>query len=146
MHFAMQPLILYRFCCGQYNICHWIYMMMRYTRQGCSNGVEAIRSGHKFTHAMTAQSHPVVSSMSVQTNKKTRIFITAAHSLQCLPSGYRSCCNENLMSVCTLKQNSGGTSSGFTNIKSNRNMSRFDWKCSPVYRYWLNQSKSSFPT
>ena len=35
------------------------------------------------------------------------------------------------MSVWTLKQTSGGTSSGFTNIKSSRNMSRSDWKCSP---------------
>ena len=29
----------------------------------------------------------------------------------------------------------------FTNIKSNRNMSRSDWKCSAVHEYRLNQSK-----
>ena len=55
-------------------------------------------------------------------------------------------CNLNLISVCTLKQSIGGTSSGFTNIKSNWNMSRSDWKCSPVHKYWLNQSKWTFST
>ena len=64
--------------------------------------------------------------------------------LQRLPSGYRSCCNKKLMSVCMLNQNSRGTSSGFTNIKSNWNMSRSDWKCSLVHKYWLNQSKWNF--
>ena len=58
----------------------------------------------------------------------------------------RSCCNQNLISVCTLKQSSGGTSFGFTNIKSNWNMSRFDWKCSPVHKEGLNQSKWTFFT
>ena len=24
-------------------------------------------------------------------------------------------------------------------------MSRSDWKCSPVHKYWLNQSKEHFP-
>ena len=53
---------------------------------------------------------------------------------------------KNLMPVYTLKQSSGGTSRGFTNIKLNRSMFRSDWKCSPVYRYWLNQSKWTFST
>ena len=46
----------------------------------------------------------------------------------------------------TLKQSSGGTSCGFTNIKSNWNMPRSDWKCSPAHEleYWLNQSKWTF--
>ena len=52
--------------------------------------------------------------------------------LQRLSSRYRGWCNHNFISVCTLKQNSGGTSSDFTNIKSNRNMSRSDCKYSPV--------------
>ena len=45
-----------------------------------------------------------------------------------------------IMSVCTWKQNSGDTPCGFTNIKSNWNISRSDEKCSPVHKYWLNQS------
>ena len=49
------------------------------------------------------------------------------------------------MSICTLKQNGRGTLHDFTNIKSNLNMSRFDWKCSPVHEYWSNQSKWTFP-
>ena len=53
--------------------------------------------------------------------------------LQRLPSGNRSCSTQNLISVCTLKQTSGDMSCGFTNIKSNWNMSRSDWKCSPVH-------------
>ena len=61
-----------------------------------------------------------------------------------LPSGERSCCNKNLVSVCTLKQLIGGISRGFTNIKPNQNMSISDWKCSPVYEYWLNHSKWTF--
>ena len=44
--------------------------------------------------------------------------------LRRLPSGDGSCCNKNLVSVFTLKQNIGDTSHGFTNIKSNRNISR----------------------
>ena len=51
------------------------------------------------------------------------------------------------MSVCTLKQNIGGTSRGFTNIiKSNQNVFRSDWKCSPVHTYRFNQSKWTFST
>ena len=47
-----------------------------------------------------------------------------------------------LVLVCTLKQSDGGyTLCGFTNIKSNQNMSGSDWKCSPIHKYWLNQSK-----
>ena len=34
----------------------------------------------------------------------------------------------------------------FTHIKSNWNMSRSDWKCSPVHKYWLNQSKWTYST
>ena len=37
--------------------------------------------------------------------------------LQGLPSRNKSCCNQNLISVCMLEQSSGGTSCGFTNIK-----------------------------
>ena len=66
--------------------------------------------------------------------------------LQRLHSGNRICCSQNLISVCTLKQSSGSTSSGFTNIQSNWNMSRSDWKCSPVHKYWLNQLKWTFTT
>ena len=58
----------------------------------------------------------------------------------------RNCYNQNLILVCTLKQNSGGTSCGFTNIKSNWNMSRSGWKWSAVHTYWLNQSKWTFST
>ena len=61
--------------------------------------------------------------------------------LQRLPSENMSCCNQNLISVCMLKQSSGCTSFGFTNIKSHRNMSKSDWKCSPVHNYWLNQPR-----
>ena len=61
-----------------------------------------------------------------------------------LPSGYRSCFNQNLISVCTLKQSSGGTSCVFTNTKSNWNMPTSDWKYSPVHKYWLDQSKWTF--
>ena len=66
--------------------------------------------------------------------------------IHCLPSGNRSCCNENLMSVCLLKQNIRGTSHGFTNIESNWNMSRSDWNCSSVHTYRLNHSKWTFFT
>ena len=48
------------------------------------------------------------------------------------------------MSVYTLKQNISGTLCGFTNMKSNQNISRSDWKCSPVHEYRLNQSKWTF--
>ena len=47
----------------------------------------------------------------------------------------RSCCNQSLILVCTLNQSSGGASCGFTNITSNWNMSRSDWKCSPVHKW-----------
>ena len=60
---------------------------------------------------------------------------------RCKKFGVRSCCNKNLVSVCTLKQNIGGISRGFTNIKSNQNISISNWKCSPVHTYRLNQSK-----
>ena len=62
------------------------------------------------------------------------------------PPGNRNCSTPNLISVCTLKQSSGGTSCGFTNIELNRNMSRSDWNCSLVHKYWLNQSKWTFST
>ena len=39
----------------------------------------------------------------------------------------------------------GGTSRGFTNIKSNLNMSRSDWECSQVHTFRLNQTKWTFP-
>ena len=39
--------------------------------------------------------------------------------LQRLPSEGRSCCNKNLVLSGTLKQTVGGTTRGFTNIKSN---------------------------
>ena len=58
----------------------------------------------------------------------------------------RSCFKRNLMSVCTLTQSNAGTSCGLTNIKSNLNMSRSDWKCTPVHKYWLNKSKWTFST
>ena len=64
--------------------------------------------------------------------------------LQRLLSGNRSCFKRNLISVCTLTQSSGGTSCGLTNIKSNWNMFRSDWKCSTVHTYRLNQSKWTF--
>ena len=54
----------------------------------------------------------------------------------------KSCYNSNFISVCTLKQSSGGTSCGFTNIKSNWNMSRSGSKCPPVHTYRLNHIKS----
>ena len=57
-----------------------------------------------------------------------------------------SCFKRNLISVCTLTQSSGGTSCGLTNIKWNWNMSRSDWKCSPVHKYRLSQSKWTFFT
>ena len=80
-------------------------------------------------------------------NVSTGVVTWSGHmELQRLPSGNRSCSTPNLISVCTLKQSSGGTSCGFTNIKSNWNMSRSDWKCSPVHKYWLNQSKWTFPS
>ena len=66
--------------------------------------------------------------------------------LQRLPSGERSYCNKNLVSVCTLKQNIGGPSWRSVNIKSNRNMSRSDWKCCAVCKHRLSQSKWSFST
>ena len=62
---------------------------------------------------------------------------------RCKKFGVKSCCNKNLMSVCTLKQNIGRTSCGF--IKSNRNMSKSDCKCSPRHTYRLNQLKWTFP-
>ena len=52
---------------------------------------------------------------------------------------------QNLLSVCTLRQIIGGTQRRFTNIKSNRNMSRFDWKCPTVHEYRFKQSKWHFP-
>ena len=58
------------------------------------------------------------------------------------PGGRRSeksCYNQNLISVCTLKQSRRGTSCGFTNMTSNWNMSRSDWKSSPVHEYSLNK-------
>ena len=58
----------------------------------------------------------------------------------------QGCFKRNLISVSTLKQISGCTSCGLTNIKSNWNVSWFDWKCSPVHKYWLNQSKWTFST
>ena len=58
----------------------------------------------------------------------------------------KSCFKRNLISVCTLTQSSGGTSCGLTSMKSNWNMSRSDWNCSPVHNYWLNQSKWTFST
>ena len=58
----------------------------------------------------------------------------------------RSCYNQHLILVCTLKQSSGGTSCGFTNIQSNWNMFRSDWKSSPVHTYCLNQSKWTVST
>ena len=67
-------------------------------------------------------------------------------SLQRLPSGYRRCCNQNIMSDYTLKQNNGGTSSDFPNIKSNRNMPISNWKCSSVHQYRFNHSKWTFST
>ena len=76
------------------------------------------------------------------------IFITTAPDIKLftsLPSG-DSCFNKNLMSVCMLKQNSGGTLCGFTNIKSKLIMYRSNWKCSPVHQYRLNQSKWTFST
>ena len=45
-----------------------------------------------------------------------------------------------------LKQTIGGTSRGLKNIKSNRNMSRSDWICSPIHRYRLNNSKWTLST
>ena len=51
---------------------------------------------------------------------------------------------QNLVSVCTLKQNIGATLCGFTIIKLDRTMYRSDWKCSPVHTYRLNQSKWTF--
>ena len=69
-----------------------------------------------------------------------------ASLIQRLPSGNRSCFKRNLISVCTLKQSSGGTSCGLTNIKSDWNVSGSDWKCSLVHKYWLNQSKWTFST
>ena len=56
------------------------------------------------------------------------------------PSGERNYCNKNFVSVCTLKQIIRSTSRGFTNIKSNWNVSRSNWRWSPVHEYWLNQS------
>ena len=65
--------------------------------------------------------------------------LLTSNFLQRLPSGDMSCCNK-ITSVCTWKQNSGDAPCGFTNIKSNWNISRSDEKCSPVHKYWLNQS------
>ena len=48
---------------------------------------------------------------------------------------------QSLISVFTLARGSGATSCGFTDMKSNWNMSRSDCKCFPVHKYWLNQSK-----
>ena len=41
----------------------------------------------------------------------------------------------DLTNIYVLESIIGGTSCGFTNIKSNWNMSRSDWKCSPVHKY-----------
>ena len=46
--------------------------------------------------------------------------------LQRLNSRDGSCCNKNLVLIFALKQSIGGISHGFTNIKSNRNMSGSD--------------------
>ena len=62
------------------------------------------------------------------------------------PLETRAVAIKNVMSVCTLKQNIGGTSCGFTNMKSNQNMHRSDWKCSPLHTFRLNQSKWTFST
>ena len=75
-----------------------------------------------------------------------QIQLLTSRFLQCLPSVDRSCCIKNLMSVSTLKQNSGGITCGFTNIKSKWSMSRSNWKCSPVHKYCFNQSKWTFST
>ena len=58
------------------------------------------------------------------------------------PEGRRCNTFGVIISVCTLKQNIGSTSCGFTHIKSNQNMSRSDWKCSSVHKYRLNHSKT----
>ena len=73
---------------------------------------------------------------------------TAPHTklLQLLSSGDRSGCNENLLSVCSLKPAIRGTSRGLINIKSIPNMSRCDWKCSPLHKCGLNQSNWAFST
>ena len=55
------------------------------------------------------------------------VFITTApdtNFLQRLSSGYRGNCYKSLVSVCTSRQNIGGTLCGFINIHSNRNISR----------------------
>ena len=73
-------------------------------------------------------------------------FLLQQFLLQRLLSEERSFCNENLMSAPTLQQMIGGTLRGFKNIKSNQNISRFDWKCFPEYEHRLNQSKWTFYT
>ena len=55
------------------------------------------------------------------------------------PTSFRSAAG--LCGRGALSQSSGGTSCDLTKLKWNWNMSRSDWKCSPVHRYWLNQSK-----
>ena len=46
--------------------------------------------------------------------------ILSPEGRRCKTFGTRSCCNKK--AFCTLKQNIGGTSCGFTNIKSNKNV------------------------
>ena len=76
--------------------------------------------------------------------------VNKTHIFQCMGKmfvwEFKRCSTPNLISVCTLAQSSGGTSCGFTNIKSNWNMSRSDCKCSPLHKYWLHQSKWAFST
>ena len=52
-----------------------------------------------------------------------------------------------LLTMPTLwKQELFYSKSRFTNIKWNWNMSRSDWKCSLIHKYWLNRSKWTFST
>ena len=85
-----------------------------------------------------------VSCTCVQSRRVTHSRLLLQHLLspagrRCMKFGVRSCCKKKLKSVCTFKENIGGTSRCFTNIKLNGNMSRPDWKYSR-----LNQSKWTF--
>ena len=98
-----------------------------------------VGSGHISVRFMFVKPHdvPPLLCFNVQTEMK----FSAEQILFTTPTIWK----HELVLVCTLKQSSGGyTSCGFTNIKSNRNMSGSDWKCSPIHKYWLNQSKWTF--
>ena len=56
----------------------------------------------------------------------------------------RTCYNKKSHFSLHVKAKQQRNIMSFHNIKSNWTMSRSDWKCFPVHKYWLNQSKLTF--